>query len=192
MRLLLSTLLLLLSTQFLFGQEQADSLTANFNLGEIVVYEQYPVRDSREEKKLQELEEDMEVVYPLVKIVRSEYERVNNELSLYQGDKEKAFLKWYEAYAKENYFHYLSLLNYRQGRLFLKLISRELDNTPYDIIKQYRNGFRAFLWQGAARIFFANLKIEYKKDENPMIEYLMKKMDARDAVPAYTSSLFLK
>ena len=180
MRYQISLILLLLFSSAIFGQKVNDSLTANYDLGEVVVFRQYPFKDTKEKKEFQELEEDMEVVYPLVKIVRSEYGKVNKELTLYKGDREKDFLKWYENYVKDNYIHDLSGLNYRQGRLFLKLISRELNNTPYDLIKEYRNGFRAFLWQGAARVFFANLKVEYNKADNPMIEYLMKKMDAQN------------
>ena len=176
----LVVILFIINSGFLFGQNLKDSLMVNYDLNEIVVFNSYPINSSKEEKKFQQLEQDIQVVYPLLKIVRTEYKRVNDELLLYQGDREKVFMKWYENYARESYMHNLSTLNYRQGRLFLVLISRELDNTPYDIIKEYRNDFRAFLWQGIARVFFANLKVEYSKGDNPMIEYLMKKMDAQN------------
>lgn len=173
------------SAAVLYGQEKNDSVLVNYDIGEVVVFEDYPFKNHKEEKQFQQLKEDLQVVYPLILIVRSEYKRVNQELSLYQGDKEKEFLKWYENYAKENYMKMLSSLNVRQGRLFLLLISRELEHTPYDLIEDYRNKFRAIMWQGVARVFLSNLKSEYNKDENPMIEYLMKKMDASNGVQNY-------
>lgn len=162
------------------AQDIQDSIVVNVNLDEILVFESYVCKNEKEEKELKELEEDIEVVYPLIKIIRSEYNRVSSELDLYEGKKEKAYLKWYEDYAREHYLKYLSGLNQRQGRLFLKLITRELNRTPFQLIKEYRNGFRAVLWQGAAMLFMANLNAKYEPEKNPMIEYVMKKMDAHN------------
>ncbi|MFA9390686.1 MAG: DUF4294 domain-containing protein [Prolixibacteraceae bacterium] len=181
-RYIILALIFYLKGNLLSAQEINDSLLVSFDLGEIVVFEEYPYKNQKEENEFKQLEEDLYVVYPLVQIVRKEYARINKDLSLYHGTNDKEFMKWYENYAKDNYMQYLSDLNPRQGRLFLKLISRELNYTPYELIKEYRNGFRAVLWQGAARFFLANLKIEYDKEEYPMIEYLIKKFDAENGV----------
>lgn len=157
---------------------QTDSVATQLELGEVLVIQPFPFQHPKEERKYHELESDLRLVYPLIRIVRTEYARINHELSLYEGDREKEFLKWYEQYAKENFMPYMSGLNSRQGRLFLKLISRELNNTPYDLIREYRNGFRAVMWQGVALVFLTNLKTTYKPDENPMIEHIMTRLDA--------------
>lgn len=174
----LSLLAILSGNIFLWAQEPNDSIHVNIEIGEVRVFEEYPFKNQKEELKYREMESDLRLVYPLIVIIRKEYERVNKELSLYQGDKEKEFLKWYENYARGNYMHYLSGLESRQGRLFLKLISRELNNTPYDLIKKYRNGFRAVMWQGVAMVFFTNLKANYDARKEPMIEHIMQKLDA--------------
>lgn len=90
-------------------------------------------------------------------------------------------MKWYENYARESYKHHLSVVNARQGRLFMQLISRELKITPCQLIKEYWNGFRAALWQLAANSYLANLKAEYVADDNPMFEHIIKKLDAKYA-----------
>jgi hypothetical protein len=169
-------LLLMMPVIGLLGQ--TDSIALNVELGEVVVLQAYPFQHEKEERKYKELESDLRLVYPLLRIVRTEYARINHELSLYEGNREKEFLKWYEQYARENFMPYLSGLNPRQGRLFLKMISRELDNSPYDLIKEYRNGFRAVMWQGVAMIFFSNLKTNYDPHDNPMIEHIMARLDA--------------
>lgn len=162
--------------------QNPDSLLIGYDIGEIVVFDEYRFANAKEEAKYRLLEEDLRIIYPLITIIRSEYARINKELSMYyEGDREKEFLKWYENYARESYMHHLSVLNVRQGKLFLKMVTRELDYSPYDLIVKYRNGFRAVIWQGAARMFFANLKTEYKKEDNPMIEHIMKKLDAEYA-----------
>lgn len=157
---------------------QGDSIALKLEIGEILVIQPYQFKNEKEEKHYKELENDLRLVYPLIRIVRKEYARVNHELSLYEGNREKEFLKWYEQYAKDNFMPYLSGLNSRQGRLFLKLISRELDHSPYDLIKEYRNGFRAVMWQGVAMIFLSNLKTNYDPEANPMIEHIMTRLDA--------------
>lgn len=51
------------------------------------------------------------------------------------------------------------------GRILLKLINRETERTPYDLIKDFRGDVSAVFWQGIARLFSNNLKDEYDADE---------------------------
>ena len=48
-----------------------------------------------------------------------------------------------------------------QGALLLKLINRETGITPYELIKNYRNGVAAGFWQGVAQLFDNSLKTTY-------------------------------
>lgn len=176
--LLLGWFILVYPLWTIHAQPVPDIPPIHIEIGEIVVFQPYPFNSHKEEKTYQKLEEDIRVVYPVLGIVKTEYERVNKELALYEGDRQKQYLKWYENYAKKSYMHHLSVMNYRQGRLFLKLISRELETTPFELIKEYRNGFTAVVWQFAANAHFASLNAKYDKDENPMIEHILKRLDA--------------
>ena len=61
-----------------------------------------------------------------------------------------------------------------QGKLLIKLIDRETDQTSYDLVKQLRGGFRAFFWQQASRLFGANLKDTYDAEgDDQIIEELI-------------------
>jgi len=103
-------------------------------------------------------------------------------MELYEGEREKDFLKWYKNYVKENYMHNLSGLNHRQGRLLLKLISRQLGETPYYLLKHYLNGFQATIWQMTSHLFLANLKVDYEPEKNPMIEHVMVEIESNREV----------
>ena len=48
-----------------------------------------------------------------------------------------------------------------QGRLLLKLISRETDQTAYGLIKTYKGGIPATFWYGVGLLFHENLKMQY-------------------------------
>jgi len=157
-----------------------DSLYQNipsFEMKEIKVIQDYDFKNKREEKKYQALEKDVRKVYPLLMIIRNEYDRINSEIVFYEGESRKNYLKWCEGYIKEKYFSLLTGLTPSQGRLLLKLIDREFEKTPYDLIKEYRNGFRAALWNVTASFFMASLKSEYKPEKNPMIEHIIMKID---------------
>lgn len=159
------------------------SVTANYELGEIVVQKEFEFANDQEQKEYKELKNDLYKIYPLVVLIEKEYERINAEMELYEGKRQKEFLKWYKGYVKENYMHKLSGLNHRQGRLLLKLISRQIGETPYHLIKIYLNGFNAAIWQITSHLFLANLKVDYEPEENPMIEHIMIELKAnRDVV----------
>jgi hypothetical protein len=66
-----------------------------------------------------------------------------------------------------------------QGRLLIKLIDRETQNTSYALIKDYRGKLAAAFWQGIARIFGTNLKEEYDPNgEDAIIESIILEIDA--------------
>ena len=65
----------------------------------------------------------------------------------------------------------LKKLTVSQGKMLVKLIDRECNKTTYEIIKNYKGNFSAFLWQGVAKIFGSNLKAEYDgSDKDKIIE----------------------
>lgn len=62
-----------------------------------------------------------------------------------------------------------------QGALMMKLIDRECGITPYELIKDYRNGFAAGFWQGVAKMFGTDMKKHYDpKGEDAATEELVK------------------
>lgn len=174
----LRIILLLFFTPFVvLSQDSINQYIPSFELKEITIIKEYKFKNKSEEKKYKVLEQDLRKVYPLLTIIRKEYDRINSEINLYEGEKKKEYLKWCENHMKEKYFHLLGGLTPRQGRLLLKLIDREFDKTPYDLIKEYRNGFRAAIWNATATVFMASLRAEYKEEKNPMTEHIIQRID---------------
>lgn len=60
-------------------------------------------------------------------------------------------------------------LTVTQGIILVKLIDRETGRTSYQVIRELKGRFTAFLWQGIARIFGNNLKAEYDPDDKDRI-----------------------
>jgi len=144
----------------------------HFSFAPIEIRGEYIYRNRRQEKKYQQLCKDINRTYPLSQIVSSEVKLVNAELDSINRAKanRKVYLKWYEKRIYNTYIDTLKSLNIRQLKLFIKLINRETGSSPYELIKKYRGGFDAFLWQLTAYALLVNLKSEYDPVEDAMIE----------------------
>jgi hypothetical protein len=126
---------------------------------------------------VKELQSDLEIVWPLVQIVKVEYDLVNAQLELLTTEKErKTFLETYEEFVKKKYFDQVKTLNLRQGKLLLLLIHRETGRTPFDLLTEYRNLRRAISWQRMARLVGADLRAEYSANSYPEIEKIVKEL----------------
>lgn len=162
------------------SQKNRSSITdtiLHFSFPPIEIKGEYLYANRQEEKKYYQLYEDIKRIYPLSKIVSSEVKLVNSELdSIYKTKSQKrAYLKWYEKHTFNTYIDTLKSLNVRQIKLFIKLIDRETGSSPYDLIKKYRGGMDAFLWQITANALLVNLKSEYDPLEDVMIEDIITK-----------------
>jgi hypothetical protein len=150
----------------------------HISLKPVEIVRPYVFTNERQKKKYDQLLTDVRKAYPLSLIVGSEYRLVNSELDSIYKDKSarKKYIKWYQDYVYKKYVDSLKTLNVRQGKLLLKLISRETGKSSYDLIKEYRGGLNAFFWQSMAFMFGANLKSEYDPVEDAMIENIVRRI----------------
>ena len=94
----------------------------------------------------------------------------NRQRSKYVKAKEQEL---WDLYAKE-----LMSCSVHQGEILIKLVNRELNYTPYDIIKDLRGNFSAIMWQGMARTFGESLKSSYDMDgEDKLIERIVLQLE---------------
>jgi hypothetical protein len=119
-------------------------------------------------------------VYPYALIVREKFKEVNAELEKMPDDKDrKRYIKDIEKQIFRDYEDDMSHLTFTQGKLLIRLIDRETNNTSYDLIKQYRGNFSAAFWQGIARIFGTNLKEEYDPyGDDMLIEKIIQEIES--------------
>jgi len=131
-------------------------------------------------RKYERLVYNLKLVYPYAMIVRSKLSKVNDDLAQIKNEKDrKTYIKNFEKEVLSEYENEISELTISQGRLLIKLIDRETQNTSYDLIRQYRGGLSAAFWQGIARIFGTNLKEEYDPyGEDVLIEFIVRDIEA--------------
>lgn len=124
-------------------------------------------------KKVDEfqLRGDIAIVWPLVQTVKIEYVLTTAQLEFLKTEAEKKiFLTQYEQFVKDKYFKQVLVLNLRQMKLLLLLINRELGETPFNLLKEYRSFSRALYWQRLAKLVGVNLREKYNPTTYPEIE----------------------
>lgn len=132
-----------------------------------------------EYRKYERLVSNIKRVYPYAVMVRYRLTQVNMDLQNIKNEKErKEYLKKVEKDVFANYEGDISQMTITQGRLLIKLIDRETQNTSFELIKEYRGKLTAAFWQGIARIFGTNLKEEYDGyGDDALIELIIREID---------------
>lgn len=103
-------------------------------------------------------------VYPYAILAAAklkEYDRILAAMP--EKDRDK-YTKLAEAQLKAEFGDELKNLTVSQGRLLIKLVDRETGKTTYNVVKEMRGSFSAFMWQGVALMFNSSLKSEYDPD----------------------------
>lgn len=117
--------------------------------------------------------------YPYAVIANDRLKALDEDLSKFNSERhQKAYMKEAEKEIMQEFENELKKLTITQGIILVKLIDREIGNTSYEVIKDIRGGFTAFFWQGIARIFGNNLKMQYDPDgEDQVIEDIIMAME---------------
>ena len=128
------------------------------------------------------LRRDVLKAYPYAKLAGVKLKEINSTLLTLSTEKAKrAYIKRTEKELKEQFEKDLKNLTITQGKILIKLIDRETGNTSYSLVKELRNGFQAFFWQGVAKLFSSNLKAEYDADgQDQLIEVIVKGIENGD------------
>jgi hypothetical protein len=96
-----------------------------------------------------------------------------------KGDR-KGYIKTREKELKKQFTDPLSNLSVYQGKVLMKLVNRQTGNNCYELIKEYRGGLQARMYQTVAFFFGSNLKQQYDWQNDPtdrQIETIVREID---------------
>lgn len=136
------------------------------------IYGPLRFRSQKQEKLYWKTVRDVRKCLPLAKLVASTLIETTEYIQTLPDDKAREkHLRQMEKDLVKEYEPVLRKMTYSQGKVLLRLIARECDSTPYDILRGYIGTFSANFWQGVAKIFTADLKTDYQPDgRDAMIE----------------------
>lgn len=144
-------------------------------LDEAVITEFRKERSRKYKRKYNRFYKKVIKVYPYAKVAGDLLDEYHHRIEEIDDEKlQKKYLKKAEQELKEEFEGDLRNMTISEGIILIKLIDRETGETSYDIVKELRGSFTAFFWQGIARLFGTNLKLEYDpENEDEVIENIV-------------------
>ena len=104
-------------------------------------------------------------VYPYAKLAAERLETLNNRLEQMERKRQrKKYAKRIQKYIEGEFSEELKKLTRTEGQILIKLIHRQTGKTAFGLIKELRNGWRAFWFNNTAKMF----KISLKREFDPM------------------------
>lgn len=102
------------------------------------------------------------VTYPYAKASARIINEINAKLvNVKDKAKRKAIIRSREKEMKKEFADKVTQLSIYQGRVLMKLIYRQTNNSCYEIIQEYKGSFNAAFWQTVAVLFGGNLRLRY-------------------------------
>ena len=157
-----------------------DSIMKNFiELNEVILLPK--IKFSKREKLVEYLilKRKTIKVYPYAKLasIRLDtlYSRLNN---IKRKGSKKKYIKQIQRYYEGELTDELKKLTRTEGQILIKLINRQTDFTVYEVIKDLKRGFNAFIFNVTAKAFNLSLKETYaplEVKEDYFIEDILQK-----------------
>lgn len=148
-------------------------------LREITIFPPRVFTSKREAARYTKLIRKIKKVLPYAKLAKLKIMLIEIEMKKIPTEEgRKEFLKIAEKKLRADFEDEIKNMTMSEGRLLIKLIDRETGKTSYELIKQLKGSFNAFLYQQVARLFGENLKDEYDaKGEDKYIEEIVTKIE---------------
>ncbi len=126
------------------------------------------------------LKRDVKKTLPYAKLASAQLMEMNAHMATLKNERaRRKFARESEKKLKDQFGDELKSLTINQGRILMKLIDRETGNNSYDLVKDLRGSFHAFIWQGVARFFGSNMKSGYDAEgEDETIESIIQGIES--------------
>jgi hypothetical protein len=152
---------------------QDSAVLYSIELKEIIVTKNGTSVMSEEQKKILILKRRIYKVYPYAKLTAEKLMQINETMAMLKTNKEKKkYFKLVENYLQEEFEPKLKKLSRKDGQILVKLINRQTGSTTFDLIKDYKSGWKAFWSSNTAKLFNINLKTEYSPFDVPEDFYI--------------------
>jgi hypothetical protein len=135
---------------------------ATMQLREVIIYPELRFKNRREKQNYDKLVRDVKRTLPYAKMVFYTLIETYEYMETLPDDKAREqHLKRMEKDLFQQYKPELKRLTLSQGKLLIKLIDRECNQSSYNLLRAYLGGFRAGFWNIFASVLGASLKSEY-------------------------------
>ena len=135
----------------------------------------YP-KSKRGKRKFNKYIRNVKRVLPYAKLAGKKLHEYEDILQAAESDKERRkIMKQAEEEITSEFTDDIEDMTFSQGLILIKLIDRETGETSFNLVQELRGKFRAFFYQGFARLWGFNLKVDYDPDgEDRQLEAIVK------------------
>ncbi|MCC8144961.1 MAG: DUF4294 domain-containing protein [Bacteroidales bacterium] len=132
---------------------------------DIYIYPDQPLYTKKQEEQYRKLIRDVKKTLPYAKLIYGTLIETYEYIMTMPDEKQReAHIKRMEKELFEQYKPELKKLTVSQGKLLIKLVDRECNQSSYNILKAFLGSFRAGFWNLFAGIIGVSLKSEWDPD----------------------------
>lgn len=136
----------------------------------VYVYAPLRFKNKREQIRYNKLVRDVKKTLPIAKMINKTIIETYEYLETLPNKKERnKHIKRVEKGLKEQYTPMMKKLTFSQGKLLIRLIDRECNQSSYELVKAFMGPFKAGFYQTFAALFGASLKKEYDPEKQDRI-----------------------
>ena len=158
--------------------ERGDTMWC-YLLPELWVYPPLKFKSERQRRAYNRLVYNVKKVLPIAQQVNGLIAETAETLEMLPTKKQKsAHVSAVEKDIKEMYTPQMKQLTYSQGKLLIKLVDRECNQSSYEIVQAFLGPARAAFYQVFAWTFRASLKKAYRpEEEDKLIERVVRQVE---------------
>jgi len=147
----------------------------SITLPDVYIFKPLKFRNDKERKEYYRLVYNVKKTFPISQEINRTIIETYEYLQTLPNEKiRQKHIKRVEKGLKEQYTARMKKLSFAQGKLLIKLVDRQSNQTSYELVKAFMGPFKAGLYQTFAGLFGASLKKQYDPEgEDRMIERIV-------------------
>ncbi|WP_298790349.1 DUF4294 domain-containing protein [uncultured Allomuricauda sp.] len=182
------------SVQDYYVRFEGDSiLYSSIALDEVYLFGNLEFENRKEKLRYYILRRKTLKVYPYAKLAAERLEEMNDSLvKIKKRRHRKKYTKTVQKYVEGEFSDELKKLTRTEGQILIKLIYRQTGKTAFDLVKELRNGWRAFWYNTTAKAFKISIKEEFHPErihEDYLIEDILQRAFASNKLQRQESVL---
>ncbi|MGX1929166.1 DUF4294 domain-containing protein [Flagellimonas sp. 2504JD4-2] len=154
-------------------------LRSSIELDEVYIFGKLEFASREEKLRYYILRRKTLKVYPYAKLAAERLEEMNDSLvKITKRRHRKKYTKTVQKYVEGEFSDELKKLTRTEGQILIKLIYRQTGKTAFDLVKELRNGWRAFWYNTTAKAFKISIKEEFHPEsihEDYLIEDILQR-----------------
>ncbi|WP_343486050.1 DUF4294 domain-containing protein [Allomuricauda sp. d1] len=168
-------------------------LLSSIELDDVFVFGKLEFANRNEKLRYYILRRKTHKVYPYAKMAAERLVELNDSLSKIKKKRHKRkYTRKMQKYIEGEFSDELKKLTRTEGQILVKLIHRQTGSTAFDLVKELRNGWRAFWYNTTAKAFKISIKEEFhpeKVHEDYLIEDILQRAFAANRLKRQKSVL---